>query len=181
MMANQSQVSSSLEDYLEAIHNTVQTKGAARAKDIVLAMGVNNSSVTQALRSLSEKKLVNYAPYDVITLTDDGEKIARDVLQRHVTLREFLTKVLGLPTDLADGEACRMEHATSKVVLERLVKFMEYFDSCPLNDVHWDEEDGFFCGGVGEQTEGNTCGRDSCGHDLQLPRVDTRDQGKAEG
>jgi len=180
-MANQSQVSSSLEDYLEAIFNTVQTKGAARAKDIVQAMGVNNSSVTQALRSLSEKKLVNYAPYDVITLTDDGERIARDVLHRHVTLREFLSKVLGLNPELADSEACRMEHATSRVILERLVKFMEYFETCPQNDVHWDEELGFLCGEGVEHANGKTCGRDACGHSLQLPGMDARDQGNPEG
>ena len=68
-------VSASLEDYLEAIYHTVEAKGAARAKDIVMRLGVHNSSVTQALRSLSEKELINYAPYDVITLTDKARRI----------------------------------------------------------------------------------------------------------
>lgn len=181
MMANQSQVSSSLEDYLEAIFNTVQSKGAARAKDIVQAMGVNNSSVTQALRSLSEKKLVNYAPYDLITLTDDGERIARDVLKRHVTLREFLSKVLGLKDDLADVEACRMEHATSPVILDRLVKFMEYFETCPQNEVNWNEELGFICADGADHANGKTCGRDSCGQTLHLPEAVAGDQANGEG
>ena len=101
MLAGESQVSSSLEDYLEAIYHTVEAKGAARAKDLVVRLGVHNSSVTQALRSLSQKKLVNYAPYEVITLTDTGERIARDVIKRHDTLAEFLHKVLGLPEDLS--------------------------------------------------------------------------------
>ena len=113
MLAGESQVSSSLEDYLEAIYHTVEAKGAARAKDLVMRLGVHNSSVTQALRSLSEKKLVNYAPYDVITLTDSGERIALDVIKRHETLSEFLHKVLGLPENEADEGACRMEHAIS--------------------------------------------------------------------
>ena len=50
-VAGGKKISASLEDYLEAIYHTVEAKGAARAKDIVMRMGVHNSSVTQALRS----------------------------------------------------------------------------------------------------------------------------------
>ncbi|MCK9996100.1 MAG: metal-dependent transcriptional regulator [Candidatus Krumholzibacteria bacterium] len=146
MLAGESQVSSSLEDYLEAIYHIAEAKGAARAKDLVMRLGVHNSSVTQALRSLSEKKLVNYAPYDVITLTDSGQDIALDVVKRHETLSEFLNKVLGLPEDEADEGACRMEHAINAQIFDRLVKFVEYFENCPVNDVMWDDEEGFFCG-----------------------------------
>ena len=144
MLAGESQVSSSLEDYLEAIYHTVEAKGAARAKDLVLRLGVHNSSVTQALRTLSEKKLVNYAPYDVVTLTDSGERIALDVVKRHRVLSEFLNKVLGLPESEADEGACRMEHAINAQILNRLVKFVEYFENCPVNDVMWDDDTGFF-------------------------------------
>ncbi len=168
MLAGESQVSSSLEDYLEAIYHTVEAKGAARAKDLVLRLGVHNSSVTQALRSLSEKKLVNYAPYEVITLTDSGERIALDVIKRHETLAEFLNKVLGLPENEADEGACRMEHAISVPVLDRLVKFVKYFETCPVNDVIWDDEEGYFCGKSDEEKGGHSCGRDVCGHSLDL-------------
>lgn len=169
MLAGESRVSSSLEDYLEAIYHTVEAKGAARAKDLVMRLGVHNSSVTQALRSLSEKKLVNYAPYDVITLTDSGERIALDVVKRHKTLSEFLEKVLGLPETEADEGACRMEHAISVEILDRLVKFVEYFENCPINDVMWDDEDGYFCGKGDEKKGGHSCGRDVCGHSLDIP------------
>jgi len=179
-MPKQIKVSASLEDYLEAIYHTVEAKGAARAKDIVMRMGVHNSSVTQALRSLSEKQLVNYAPYDVVTLTDSGEQIALDVVKRHTTLSEFLKKVLGLPEQRADEGACRMEHAISGEILDRLVKFVEYFETCPMNDVMWDEDEGFFCG----KSDDHTCGRDVCGHeDLDLSGLtglEVSDTSKAE-
>jgi DtxR family Mn-dependent transcriptional regulator len=145
MLAGKSQVSSSLEDYLEAIYHTVEAKGAARAKDLVQRLGVHNSSVTQALRALSEKNLVNYAPYDVITLTDSGERIAVDVVKRHQILSEFLNKVLGLPENEAEEGACRMEHAINSQILNRLVKFVECYENCPVNDVVWDDETGLFC------------------------------------
>jgi len=157
-------VSASLEDYLEAIYHVVEAKGAARAKDIVLRLGVHNSSVTQALRSLLEKELINYAPYDVITLTDSGKCIALDVVKRHTALAAFLTKVLGLPDQVADEGACRMEHAVNPAIMDRLVKFLEYFENCPMNDVCWNEEMGFFCARSDDEKEGHNCRREACGN-----------------
>jgi DtxR family Mn-dependent transcriptional regulator len=171
-MEKMMQLSASLEDYIEAIYHTVEAKGAARAKDIVLRMGVHNSSVTQALKSLSEKELVNYAPYDTITLTASGTRIAKDVVKRHETLRAFLGKVLGLPAAEADEGACRMEHAISNSILDRIVKFVEYFENCPANDIRWDSEIGYFCGR--KQDHDGTCGRDACGHDLDLHLPDLK-------
>ncbi len=171
-MAEIMQLSASLEDYLEAIFHTVEAKGAARAKDIVMRLGVHNSSVTQALKSLAEKELVNYAPYDTITLTEAGEVIARDVVKRHETLRAFLGQVLGLPYTEADEGACRMEHAVSGPILDRIVKFVEYFKNCPANDIQWDPSAGYFCGHKHDHT--GTCGRDSCGHDLELHLPDLK-------
>ncbi|PIV81515.1 metal-dependent transcriptional regulator [bacterium CG17_big_fil_post_rev_8_21_14_2_50_64_8] len=166
-MTRDSQISSSLEDYLEAIYHTENAKGAARAKDLVQALGVQNSSVTQALRALSERHLVNYAPYDVITLTDPGRRLARDVVKRHTTMKAFLTQVLGLPEDAADEGACRMEHNVSGEIIDRLVKFVEYFEQCPLADVRWDDQVGFFCDRE-VASGGRTCGRDTCGSGLEL-------------
>ena len=161
MQAKKLQVSASLEDYLEAIFHTVDSKGAARAKDIVQRLGVNNSSVTQALRLLSDKELVNYAPYDLITLTDSGEKIALDVVRRHQAMRRFLIEVLGLPEADADEGACRMEHAISGQILERLVQFVDYFETCPMHAVRWDEKTGFYCAPNDNENNDSSCDRDA--------------------
>ena len=162
MEAKDTRVSASLEDYLEAIFHTVDTKGAARAKDIVQRMGVNNSSVTQALRLLSDKALVNYAPYDVITLTESGQLIALDVVRRHEVLSKFLTRVLGLPEAEADEGACRMEHAISGPILERLLQFVDYFETCPLNGVRWDDNTGFYCDQGAKEHGTEPCPGEDC-------------------
>ena len=179
MLSEQQTVSASLEDYLEAIYVTVEAKGAARAKDIVAHMGVHNSSVTQALRALADRKLVNYAPYDLITLTASGERIAVDVLRRHEILREFLIKVLGLPGGEADSAACRMEHTIGPNIMDRLVKFVEYFENCPANDVQWDDRHGFFCRGMRE-VEGALCHRDTCANYARGRSPDNGDDQQAE-
>ncbi len=165
MKAGQSLVSASLEDYLESIYHIEASNGAARAKDIALAMNVKNASVTQALRSLAEKNLVNYAPYEVITLTKLGKQIALDVVRRHETLEKFLSQVLGLSHAEADENACRMEHSVSRPVLNRLIKFVEYFKECPLSKIRWDDDEGYFCDGdKSDKKSTETCGRDICGH-----------------
>jgi len=179
-MSGNLQVSASLEDYLEAIYHTVEAKGAARAKDIVLRLGVHNSSVTQALRSLSEKQLINYAPYDVITLTEVGKTIALDVVKRHTTLSEFLSTVLGLPEREADEGACRMEHAVNPAIMDRLVKFLEYFENCPMNDVQWDEGIGFFCSKEEKDKAGHDCRRDVCGNSYDLDKLARLKTGAAQ-
>ena len=113
-------LSESLEDYLEAIYHIVGEKRAARATDIRDRMGVTGSSVTGALRALAERGLVNYAPYDIITLTPKGDAAAEDVVHRHEVLRNFFVQVLGLPADAADEAACGMEHHVGKLVHRRL-------------------------------------------------------------
>ncbi|MBE9486709.1 MAG: metal-dependent transcriptional regulator [Chloroflexi bacterium] len=130
-------LSASLEDYLEAIYHIVAEKQAARAKDISVRLKVNSSSVTGALRALTEKKLVNYAPYDVITLTPKGKKIAKDVVRRHQALSDFFVKVLSIDKKIAEEGACRMEHALRREILDQLVKFVEFVDTCSEKDAMW--------------------------------------------
>jgi len=132
-------LSASLEDYVEAIFFIMARKGAARAKDIADRLHVNSSSVTGALRSLAEKKLVNYAPYDVVTLTEDGERIARDVVRRHEALRDFFVSILGVDRTDAEDAACRLEHAIGRPVLERLIELVDFMKSCPRVGADWVE------------------------------------------
>ncbi len=89
IMAKTGKLSASLEDYLEAIFWIAESKGAARAKDIAERLCVKASSVTGALQALKEKKYVNYAPYDVITLTSKGMEVAKKVVRRHQILSDF--------------------------------------------------------------------------------------------
>jgi len=130
-------LTASLEDYLEAIYHIIADKQAVRPKDIARRLKVSNSSVTGALRSLAEKKLINYAPYDVITLTVDGKTAAKDVIRRHEVLRDFFIKVLAVDEEDADKAACQMEHSITKVILERFIQFAEFVEVCPRGGAKW--------------------------------------------
>ena len=124
-------LSESLEDYLEAIFHIIQAKRVARAKEIAGRLKVKSSSVTGALHALAERGLINYAPYDVVTLTARGEEVASDVVHRHEVLREFFLKVLCVGEAEADDAACRMEHAVSPEIVDRFVRFARFMRTSP--------------------------------------------------
>jgi DtxR family Mn-dependent transcriptional regulator len=147
-------LSASLEDYLEAIFHIINAKGAARSKDIAKQLAVKGPSVTGALRLLADKGLVNYAPYDLITLTLHGQRLAESIVQRHEALHEFLSEVLLLDETTAETTACRLEHVIQGPVLDRLMHFVEFVKQCPRGGHRWvngfahncqEGEDGSIC------------------------------------
>ena len=126
-------LSFSLEDYIEEIYNQVLKNGQAKVTAIADALGVRKASVTGALNVLFEKKLINYAPYSPITLTAQGEKIAKEVLKKHENLAEFFVEVLNIPRDEAIEIACKMEHIVSDKLFDNMVKLTEYVKSSQMD------------------------------------------------
>jgi len=119
-------ISASLEDYLEAIYTIIQEKQGVKAIEISRRLNVGRSSVTEALKTLAEKNLVNYGRYDVISLTPEGEKVAQQVILKHNVLFEFFTSTLGLSPEEAHENACRVEHVISEDALKRFVLFAKF-------------------------------------------------------
>ncbi|HDR15816.1 MAG TPA: metal-dependent transcriptional regulator [Desulfobacteraceae bacterium] len=138
-------LTASLEDYLEAIFLIIAEKQAVRPKDIARRLKVSNSSVTGALRSLAEKGLINYAPYDVISLTPAGKAAASDVARRHEVLRDFFVNVLAINEHEADEAAWKMEHSIPKSILDRFIQFAEFAEVCPRGGTHWISGFGYYC------------------------------------
>ncbi|MHC5053556.1 MAG: metal-dependent transcriptional regulator [Planctomycetota bacterium] len=120
-----------MEDYLEAILALSAEGGVARARDIASAMKVSRPSVTGALRHLAEHGLVNYRPYELITLTPEGAEAARRVSRRHEVLSRFFREALGVKRETAETDACRIEHGLSRETVDRLVALMEFLEERP--------------------------------------------------
>jgi DtxR family Mn-dependent transcriptional regulator len=119
-MSERYPLTESVEMYLKAIYQVVREKQAARAKDIALRLNVNSSSVTAALKHLSGRGFINYEPYDIITLTPEGMRVAREIVERGESIRKFLIEVLGIDPEEAEESACRMEHGVTAQVWKRL-------------------------------------------------------------
>ena len=138
-------LSSSLEDYLETIYLIIVEKEAVRPKDIAGKLNISNASVTGALKTLSDKGMVNYAPYDIITLTPSGRKAAMDIIRRHDLLKDFFVKILGVDKDTAEKTAHTMEHDIDPLVIDRLAKFTEFVEVCPRGGIDWVSGINFKC------------------------------------
>jgi DtxR family Mn-dependent transcriptional regulator len=127
-------LSETLEDYLEIIYALSLEHPAVRVRDIARAKGVRMPTVTAALRRLSERALVSYQAREHVGLTDAGKKIAHRLTGRHRFLTRFLAQVLGVVPETAERDACGLEHHLSACSLERLAAFVEYIDTCPSVD-----------------------------------------------
>lgn len=136
-MGKEIPLSESLEDYLETILELEKANKVARAKDIAEKMGVQRGSVTGALKTLGERKLIHYEPYSFITLTKKGKRIAAKIKERHTVLRDFLERVLQVDPITAEATACRMEHTIDDLSLDRLVCFIDYIYACPRTGEDW--------------------------------------------
>jgi len=168
----QAELSATLEDYLEAISRLTVEKGAARVRDIARALSVHKSTVTSALRSLAEKALVNYTPYEMTTLTDKGRRVADEIVRRHEVIRRFLSEVLLVENETAAANACRMEHVMDTDVLRRLSLFAEFVKECPRTGEDWLRRFSNYCRHNGH-VQPDAAGTERCLADLKK-RIDRR-------
>jgi DtxR family transcriptional regulator, Mn-dependent transcriptional regulator len=133
-------VSATLEDYLEAISHLIAEKGAARVNDLASALSVHKSTVTAALKRLANKKLVNYSPYELTTLTPQGREVADRITRRHETLLNFLVDLLAIDPETAEANACRIEHAMDREVFQRFQLFASFIRERTGMDETWREK-----------------------------------------
>lgn len=121
------------EDYLEALSHIIDEKGFAKVKDVSDILSVSPSSVTEMFQKLKEKGYIHYEKYRGVTLTPKGLDIAMRTKKKHETLKEFLV-ILGVPEDIANNDACRIEHVVNCETMKRLTKFVSFvqdFDERP--------------------------------------------------
>ena len=119
-------VSMSHEDYLEAIimlGGTVEQ--SVRSVDIAKQMNVSKASVNKAIGLLKEKNFVEQPYYGDVTLTAEGFEYATSIYKRHRYLTAFLSKGIGIPDDVAEKEACLMEHAISDDSFKKWVAYID--------------------------------------------------------
>ena len=77
-------------------------------------MGVAPSSATSMLKKLAVLGLAEHAPYRGVELSEQGQKIALEVIRHHRLLEQYLAETLGLPIDAVHAEADRLEHVISE-------------------------------------------------------------------
>ena len=118
------------EDYLETIALLAEEHGHAHVRDIARARSVRMATVSEAIKGLAERGLVQHQSYGDVRLTSEGRRVAREVLRRHRLLFRFFHNLLALPPETADEEACRLEHTLAPETLARIGELVECVELC---------------------------------------------------
>ena len=119
------------EEYLDALGILQEKENPVSTSSLAQVLEISAASVSEMLRKLSEKGLVEYAPYKGAVLTAEGQLQAQSLKRRHRLWEVFLNKYLGIGWEHVFEEACRLEHATSDLVEQKLSEFMGNPDTCP--------------------------------------------------
>lgn len=129
-------VSRKEEDYLEAIYVITERKGYARTTDIAECLEVKPPTVTEMLQKLDSKGFLEYRKYEGAVLIDKGYKIGKAVRGRHDALLDLLS-FLQIPTEIADKDACIMEHGLDAMTVIQIKKFVKFVKNCPKGRPDW--------------------------------------------
>ena len=113
------------EDYLEAILFLEEGHDHVRSIDVAAAMNVSRPSVNKAVGVLKKAGMVEQKPYGHIYLTDLGRAQAAEIANRHRVFKHFLTHILHVDPEVAEAEACKMEHVVSEETMRRFIDYIE--------------------------------------------------------
>jgi DtxR family Mn-dependent transcriptional regulator len=116
---------SAFERYLDVIYEIEAEMGEVRVKDIARALGISYPSVSEMVDRLVSEGLVTHDKYRHISLTAKGRRIGKGLDEKHEVLKRFFTNVLGVDEEVADTDACEIEHVISDESLVRLVRYLE--------------------------------------------------------
>ena len=117
-------INESAENYLETILILSKRLPVVRSVDIATELGFKKSSVSVAMKHLREKNHITVTDAGFIYLTEEGKKIADMIYERHDILTRCLSS-LGVPADIAEEDACRIEHVISTESFRAIKKYAE--------------------------------------------------------
>ena len=127
-------LSAAIQDYLKEIYKLESEGTRPTTTAIARRMGVAPSSVTSMLKKLAALGLADHSPYHGVVLSEDGTKIALEVIRHHRLLEQYLAETLGVPIDAVHAEADRLEHVLSEELEARIDEQLGY----PTHDPHGD-------------------------------------------
>jgi DtxR family Mn-dependent transcriptional regulator len=124
-------LTSHAEEYLEAIYRLGGQDSPVQLSPLADHLDLSAAAVNEMVRRLADQGLVSYTPYRGVQLAEEGLCQALAVIRRHRLWERFLTDMLGLSWDVVHEEACRLEHAASETITERLAVLLDHPERCP--------------------------------------------------
>jgi len=136
-LTQEHELSISEEEYIEALYNLMEEgKTHVRTSELAERLGVSPPSVTEMVKGpLARKKLVVYTPYKGVRLTAKGREAAARVVRRHRIAERLLADIVGVEWEKCHEEACKLEHALSDEVADKLAATLKNPATCPHGNV----------------------------------------------
>lgn len=132
------------EDYLEAIYSLSKEKGYAKVMELSEMLDVKPATVSEMLEKLSRMGYVNYKKRSHVKLTEKGVREAMKLREKRNVVIKFL-KAIGVPEDVAERDACTIEHVLHPETLRQLRNFVRFVESSPAVNPRWLEHFREFC------------------------------------
>lgn len=114
------------QEYIELIYSLQKSNPVARIKDIAKLRDVASPTVTVAVDRLRKAGLVEHEKSGYVVLTEEGKRLGERLERRHMLIREFLHKILGVDMKVAEEDACNIEHILDKQSVDGLERFLEF-------------------------------------------------------
>lgn len=121
---------SRIEEYLESIYKLQEEQHPVSTSRLAEHLKLSAPSVSEMVRKLTGRGLVFHSEKGVC-LTDEGKSLAKKVIRRHRLSERLLTDVLGFKWDEVHDEACRLEHAISSEMEDRIAESLGNPKTCP--------------------------------------------------
>ncbi|MCX9025705.1 MAG: metal-dependent transcriptional regulator [Candidatus Methanoperedens sp.] len=121
---------SRIEEYLESIYKLQQEQHPVSTSRLAEHLKLSPPSVSEMIKKLAHKGLLNQIEKGVC-LTEEGNKMAKKVIRRHRLSERLLTDILGFKWDEVHDEACRLEHAISPEMEDRIAESLGNPRTCP--------------------------------------------------
>ncbi len=113
------------ENYLETIYVLHRKNGFVRSIDIANELDYAKASISRAMSILKSQDYITMEPNGQILLTEKGEQKANKIYERHQYITNYLMATLGLPQEIADKDACRIEHVISQETFDEIKQFCQ--------------------------------------------------------
>lgn len=117
-------LSPTMENYLETIYLLSEEGVGARLSDIAEKVGVTKASANRAMATLSDLNFVRKEHYKEVHLTPEGLAYATTILHKHTVIKQFFIEVLQIDANIADQEACKIEHVISSDSVLAMQQFL---------------------------------------------------------
>lgn len=122
------------ENYIKSIYHLQQQSDTVTTNSLAQELQTRAASVTDMLKKLQQKKILEYEKYRGFRLNATGNKVALNIVRRHRLWEYFLVTKLGFEWDKVHAIAEELEHISSKDLIQKLDNFLNY----PQTDPHGD-------------------------------------------